>query len=58
MSASEQWAADQGRAPVAPATERAAPFYFYRALAYQESVIYHHKMLDGQATEQPGMPCE
>jgi GNAT superfamily N-acetyltransferase len=47
MSAFEQWAADQGCVLVALATRRAAPFY--RALGYEESAIYHRKVLDGQA---------
>jgi GNAT superfamily N-acetyltransferase len=47
MSAFEQWAAGQGCGLVALATRRAAPFY--RALGYQESAIYHRKVLDGQA---------
>jgi len=45
MSAFEQWAADRGCGLVALATRRAAPFY--RALGYEESAIYHRKMLDG-----------
>jgi hypothetical protein len=49
MSAFEQWAADRGYVLVALATRRAAPFY--RALGYEESAIYHRKVLDGQATE-------
>jgi len=47
MSAFEQWAADQGCALVALATRRAAPFY--RALGYEQSAIYHRKVLDGPA---------
>jgi GNAT superfamily N-acetyltransferase len=49
MSAFEQWAADWGCVLVALATRRAAPFY--RALGYEESAIYHRKVLDGQAME-------
>ena len=49
MSAFEQWAAGHGCALVALATRRAAPFY--RALGYEQSAIYHRKLLDGQATE-------
>jgi GNAT superfamily N-acetyltransferase len=47
MNAFEQWAADQGCALVALATRRAAPFY--RALGYEQSAIYHRKVLDGRA---------
>ena len=47
MSAFEQWAAGQRCVLIALATRRAAPFY--RALGYEESAIYHRKVLDGQA---------
>jgi GNAT superfamily N-acetyltransferase len=43
MSAFEQWAADRGCVLVALATRRAAPFY--HALGYQQSAIYHRKVL-------------
>ncbi|MFY9934129.1 MAG: GNAT family N-acetyltransferase [Streptosporangiaceae bacterium] len=46
MNTFEQWAADQGCTLVALATRRAAPFY--RALGYEESAIYHRKVLKGQ----------
>ena len=49
MSAFEQWAADRGCVLVALATRREAPFY--RALGYEESAIYHRKVLDGQVME-------
>jgi hypothetical protein len=42
----EQWAAARDCALVALATRRAAPFY--RALGYEQSAIYHRKILDGQ----------
>jgi len=45
MSAFEQWAAARDCALVALATRRAAPFY--RALGYEESAVYHRKVLDG-----------
>jgi GNAT superfamily N-acetyltransferase len=47
MSGFEQWAAARDCALVALATRRAAPFY--RALGYEESAIYHRKILDAQA---------
>jgi len=47
MSAYEQWAISRDCALVALATRRAAPFY--RALGYEESAIYHRKILDAQA---------
>jgi len=47
MSGFEQWAAARDCALVALATRRAAPFY--RALGYEESAIYHRKILDVQA---------
>ena len=46
MTTFEQWAGDRGRALVALATRRAAPFY--RALGYQDSVAYLRKLLPGQ----------
>jgi GNAT superfamily N-acetyltransferase len=46
MDTFEQWAADQGCALIALATRRAAPFY--RALGYEESAIYHRKVLKDQ----------
>lgn len=52
MSGFEQWADDRGCALVALATRRAAPFY--RALGYEESAIYHRKILDARARQQPG----
>lgn len=48
MSTFEQWAADQGCTLIALATRRAAPFY--RALGYEESAIYHRKVLAHQKT--------
>lgn len=47
MSAFERWAAAGGCALVALATRRAAPFY--RAIGYEESAVYFHKLLDGAA---------
>jgi len=47
MSAYEQWAISRDCALVALATRRAAPFY--RALGYEESAIYHRKILDARA---------
>ena len=47
MSAYEQWATSRDCALVALATRRAAPFY--RALGYEESAIYHRKILDARA---------
>jgi GNAT superfamily N-acetyltransferase len=47
MSGFEQWAASQDCTLVALATRRAAPFY--RALGYEESAIYHRKILGSQA---------
>ena len=44
MSGFEQWAAGRDCALVALATRRAAPFY--RALGYEESAVYHRKLLD------------
>jgi len=49
MSGFEQWAAARECALVALATRRAAPFY--RALGYEESAIYHRKILDTQARQ-------
>jgi GNAT superfamily N-acetyltransferase len=49
MIAFEQWAADRGCVLIALATRRAAPFY--RSLGYEESAIYHRKLLDNQAME-------
>jgi hypothetical protein len=49
MSGFEQWAAARDCALVALATRRAAPFY--RALGYEESAIYHRKILDAQARQ-------
>jgi GNAT superfamily N-acetyltransferase len=49
MSAFEQWAAARDCALVALATRRAAPFY--RALGYEESAVYHRKILDDPAGE-------
>jgi GNAT superfamily N-acetyltransferase len=43
MTAFEHWAAEQGCAMVALATRRAAPFY--RAIGYEESAVYHRKIL-------------
>ena len=43
MAAFEEWARGCGCGLVALATRRAAPFY--RALGYQESAVYHRKML-------------
>lgn len=43
MAAFEDWARARGCALVALATRRAAPFY--RALGYEESAVYHRKML-------------
>jgi GNAT superfamily N-acetyltransferase len=43
MTAFEQWAAETGCAMVALATRRAAPFY--RAIGYEESAVYHRKIL-------------
>jgi GNAT superfamily N-acetyltransferase len=43
MAAFEDWAGERGCALVALATRRAAPFY--RALGYEESAVYHRKML-------------
>ena len=48
MNAFEQWAADQGCTLIALATRRAAPFY--RALGYEQSAIYHRKILDRAAS--------
>jgi GNAT superfamily N-acetyltransferase len=48
ISTFEQWAADQGCTLIALATRRAAPFYL--ALGYEQSAIYHRKLLDGQTT--------
>src|SRR5579859_6132253 len=47
MGAFERWAAERGCALVALATRRAAPFY--RALGYEESAVYHRKILDAPA---------
>lgn len=47
ISGFEQRATARDCALVALATRRAAPFY--RALGYEESAIYHRKILDGQA---------
>lgn len=47
MDGFEQWAAAQDCALVALATRRAAPFY--RALGYEESAVYHRKILDARA---------
>lgn len=44
MTGFEQWAAARDCALVALATRRAAPFY--RALGYEESAVYHRKLLD------------
>jgi GNAT superfamily N-acetyltransferase len=49
MSGFEQWAAARDCALVALATRRAAPFY--RALGYEESAVYHRKILDAQARQ-------
>jgi GNAT superfamily N-acetyltransferase len=49
MDAFERWAAERGCALVALATRRAAPFY--RALGYEESAVYHRKILDAPAGE-------
>jgi GNAT superfamily N-acetyltransferase len=49
MNAFEQWAADHGCVLVALATRRAAPFY--RALGYEQSAIYHRKVLDSRPAE-------
>ena len=50
MGAFEQWAAEQGCVLVALATRRAAPFY--RTLGYEESAIYHRKvLLHGQVSK-------
>lgn len=49
MSGFEQWAAARDCALVALATRRAAPFY--RALGYEESAVYHRKILHGQARQ-------
>jgi GNAT superfamily N-acetyltransferase len=46
MNTFEQWAANQGCMLIALATRRAAPFY--RALGYEESAIYHRKVLADQ----------
>jgi len=46
MTAFEQWAAKHGCAMVALATRRAAPFY--RAIGYEESAVYHRKILRGE----------
>jgi GNAT superfamily N-acetyltransferase len=46
MSGFERWATARDCALVALATRRAAPFY--RALGYEESAIYHRKILDTQ----------
>jgi GNAT superfamily N-acetyltransferase len=43
MTAFEEWAREGGCALVALATRRAAPFY--RALGYEESAVYHRKIL-------------
>jgi GNAT superfamily N-acetyltransferase len=43
MAAFEEWARDRDCALIALATRRAAPFY--RALGYEESAIYHRKVL-------------
>ena len=43
MAAFEGWAREHGCALVALATRRAAPFY--RALGYEESAVYHRKVL-------------
>jgi GNAT superfamily N-acetyltransferase len=43
MTAFEQWAAEHGCAMVALATRRAGPFY--RAIGYEESAVYHRKIL-------------
>jgi GNAT superfamily N-acetyltransferase len=43
MAAFEGWGRERGCALVALATRRAAPFY--RALGYEESAIYHRKLL-------------
>ena len=47
MSAYEQWAISRDCALVALATRRAAPFY--RALGYEESALYHRKILGARA---------
>jgi enamine deaminase RidA (YjgF/YER057c/UK114 family)/GNAT superfamily N-acetyltransferase len=49
MGAFEHWATDRDCALAALATRRAAPFY--RALGYEESAIYHRKILDTQARQ-------
>jgi GNAT superfamily N-acetyltransferase len=46
MNTFDQWAANQGCMLIALATRRAAPFY--RALGYEESAIYHRKVLADQ----------
>jgi GNAT superfamily N-acetyltransferase len=45
MSGFERWAAARDCVLVALATRRAAAFY--QALGYEESAIYHRKILDG-----------
>jgi len=47
LSAYEQWAISRDCALVALATRRAAPFY--RALGYEESALYHRKILGARA---------
>jgi GNAT superfamily N-acetyltransferase len=49
MTAFEQWAAEHDCAMVALATRRAAPFY--RAIGYEESAVYHRKLLRGEEAQ-------
>jgi GNAT superfamily N-acetyltransferase len=51
MTAFEQWAAEHGCAMVALATRRAAPFY--RAIGYEESAVYHRKILRADQGSDP-----
>jgi GNAT superfamily N-acetyltransferase len=48
MDSFEQWAAGHGCAMVALATRRAASFY--RAIGYEESAVYHRKILPDNTT--------
>ena len=47
MTTFEQWAAEHDCTMVALATRRAAPFY--RAIGYEESAVYHRKILRAKA---------
>jgi GNAT superfamily N-acetyltransferase len=52
MSHFERWVSSQGGTLVALATRRAAEFY--RAIGYEESAVYHRKVLGETAVCEPG----